>query len=203
MTSFARRTSLIFSCVLSVNLCMAQKATCISDRYDYKLAVGKVYGYLLRSDNWEYFSDNREEKEVFLSKAEFRRKSRLEIIPLMNPDKVLATGSDTIQLKRIFAPSYLRFTAFLLYRDRPTEIIVSSPRKGNPDNFGALSTFPLAPLYQQLLTPDICLFFDVRTATFAYVKDNSYFYWSENKQKFEEAVGIIGYRSVQHVTTDW
>jgi hypothetical protein len=60
----------------------AQPRTCPVQGYNYRVAFDQVHGYLMTKDQWQYFSDTPDHHEVFTSKAQFRRKSQLEIIPV-------------------------------------------------------------------------------------------------------------------------
>gem|GEM_PF-3914024 len=195
---------LFLTLLLRIPTGSAQKAPCSMLGYDYPLAVRAVQGYLLKGDNFEYFSDDPTYREVFSTKAVLRKRSRLAIVPVVkvaHRDRLndsLYTGP----LLALFSPTYWQFMAFLLDQQTPTALLVSSPepyKRGRvPANFGRPWDGELRALFDAFQAPGICLFYDMGLGRLAYVKNDSYVFWNEELKRFSEVQGAAGYRNLYY-----
>lgn len=181
----------------------AQQPTCPAQGYNYRLAFTQVHGYLLTADQWQYFSDTPDHREVFTSKAQFRRKSQVEIIPARRfvvPAGLTASG-DSIDWTTWFQPDYNQFLAFLAYERRVVALLVSSPepyrRHAPPGNMGVDGSGDPSVLFRTFYEPGVCLFYDTQLRTYAYVKDGAYVYWNYSRHQFSTVQGLAGYRGLR------
>lgn len=178
----------------------AQTPYCPAQGYDYRAAFNQVHGYLMTGDQWEYFSDAPDHREVFTSKAQFRKKSQLEIIPARRFLALagLVTPRDSTGWAAWFQPDYNQFLAFLACERTVVALLVSSPepyrRHAPPGNMGVDSSVDLTVLFHTFYAPGVCLFYDTQLRTYAYVKDGTYTYWSYPLHQFITVPGLAGYR---------
>lgn len=180
----------------------AQTPYCSAQGYDYRTAFNQVHGYLMKGDQWEYFSDASDYREVFTSKAQFRRKSQLEIIParrFLAPAGLAAPG-DSIGWAAWFQPDYNQFLAFLAYERTLVALLVSSlktyHRQTLPENIGVDNSVDPTVVFRTFYAPGVCLFYDTQLRTYAYVKNGSYWYWNYSLHRFSAVRGLAGYRDL-------
>ena len=180
----------------------AQTFHCPPQGYDYRAAFHQVHGYLMKGDNWEYFSDAPDYREVFTSRAHFRRKSQLEIIPVRRfqaPADRAATA-DSADWAGWFQPDYLHFMALLACERQLVGLLVSSPklyrRHELPESMGVDDGVTAAAVFAAFYAPGVCLFYDTQLRTYAYVQDGAYVYWSFSLRQFVTVHGLAGYRNL-------
>ena len=161
-----------------------------------------MHGYLTSADQWQYFSDTPDYREVFASKAQLRRKSQLEIMParcFSVPAGLIASGDSTDWITW-FQPDYNQFLAFLASKRRVVALLVSSPepyrRHAPPGTMGVDGSVDPGVLFRTFYEPGVCLFYDTQLRTYAYVKDGAYAYWNYSRHQFKTVQGLAGYRGL-------
>ena len=180
----------------------AQTPHCPPQGYDYRAAFHQVHGYLMKADHWEYFSDVSNYQEVFTSKAQFRQKSRLEIIPVRRFHAPAMGGApaDSTDWAAWFQPDYDQFLALLACDRQVVALLVSSPkpyrRHEVPENMGVDSDVDLNAVSATFYAPGVCLFYDPQLRTYAYVQEGAYVYWNYSLRRFATVRGLSGYRNL-------
>ncbi|MGI4744257.1 MAG: hypothetical protein ACRYG7_54605 [Janthinobacterium lividum] len=156
----------------------------------------------MKGDQWQYFSDAPDHREVFSSKAQFRKKSQLELIPARRFLTPASFGlpADSTNWVTWFQPDYSQFLAFLACKRTLVTLLVSSPepyhRHALPSNMGVDSSVDPAMMFRTFYTPGVCLFYDTQLRTYAYVKDKTYVYWSYSVHHFLAVRGLASYRDL-------